>query len=308
MMGGNGLEQLYFPGCTLKTAAENFEITAMETAKVLGINLVEIEDWVCCGTVHSLTTDDLMHHLAPTRILIRAQEMGKQMGLRGEDGCLLFTLCSMCYNTLSQLNEFVKESPDKLEVINAFMDEEPDYEGKVKVLHLLELYKQIGVERIKEKVIAPLVGLKVAPYYGCLLLRPKKVSIDNLEDPTIMEDLIKALGAEPVDNPYKSKCCGTFHTVDKPYLVANLAYKILTYARRAGAEAIVLSCPLCAFNLENRQEDIKELYPDFQRMPVFYFTQLMAIAFGLGDLCRFETNYVDPLPLLKSKNIIKVKG
>ncbi len=291
----------YYPGCTLKTMAKNFETSAIASAKTLGIDLVELPRWNCCGTVYSLTSDDLMHHIAPVRNLIRVQEMNESGVVKDEHR--LITLCSMCYNTLKRTNLLVKQDPEKLKTINDLMDREEDYKEKVDIVHFLEILREIGFEKVSEKVKKPLKGLKIAPYYGCLLLRPKEVGRDNPEEPTILRELIEALGAEVIDSPYKASCCGSYQTVNRKYVVAEMAYNILTHAAKRGAEAIVTSCPLCAFNLDNRQDEVKELHQDFKEMPVFYFTQLMAIAFGLDEkYCEFNLNHVDPRSLLKEKN------
>lgn len=298
------MKMAYFPGCSLKTAAANFENSAVASAKVLGIEMTELPKWNCCGAVFSLVSDDLMHHVAPIRNLIRVQEMNDE-GLL-ENDYRLVTLCSMCYNTLKRANLLVKEDSEKLEKINAFMDREKDYSGKVKVLHLLTTLKDMGLENVRAKVKNPLKDLKIAPYYGCLMLRPKEVGIDDPEEPTVQKELLEALGAEVIDNPYKMRCCGSYQTVHRKHVVAELAHDVLSHAVRNGAEAITLSCPLCAFNLDDRQEEVKELHSDFSGIPVFYFTQLMAVAFGLDEkLCGFDLNHVDPRPLLKEKKLLR---
>jgi len=292
----------YYPGCTLKTSAKNFEESAIASAKRMDIELIELTRWNCCGTVFSLTSDDLIHHVAPIRNLIRVQEMNKQ-GLV-KDEFRLVTLCAMCYNTLKRPNLRVKENPEDLEKINNLMYLEEDYEAKVEVIHFLKLLKDMGFEKVNEKVKNPLKNLKIAPYYGCILLRPKEVGIDDPEDPTIQEELLEKLGAEVINNPFKKVCCGSYQTVQDKNIVVDLSYSILTRAQKEGAEAITTSCPLCAFNLDNRQKEVKGKYPHFKEIPVFYFTQLMSIAFGLDKkYCRFDLNYIDPEPLIKSKGL-----
>lgn len=294
----------YYPGCTLKTKAKNFETSALAVARKLGIELVELPRWNCCGTVYSLTDDDLIHHVAPIRNLIRVQEMNRN-GLV-EDEHRLVNLCSMCFNTLKRSNLRVLENSDDLEKINNLMYLEDDYQGKVEVIHFLELLRGTGFEKIKENVTNPLEGLKIAPYYGCMLLRPKEVGIDDPEDPVVEAELLKALGAEAIDNPYKKVCCGSYQTIQNKKAVSGLAYDILSHAQGAGADAISLSCPLCAFNLDSRQKEIKEEHPDFKQIPVFYFTQLMAIGFGLDEECYgLDLNYVNPEPLLVERNVIR---
>jgi heterodisulfide reductase subunit B len=283
----------YYPGCTLKTTAKNFEDSAIAVFKALDMELKELSRWNCCGTVYSLAADDLMHHLAPIRNLIRVKEEGEER---------VVTLCSMCYNTLKRSNLRIKQNEDERQKINDFMDrEEVKYEGDVEVLHGLEILKgEIGFERVGQAVKRPLEGLKVAPYYGCLLLRPDGIGIDDPEDPRILEDLIRALGAEPVDFPYRNECCGAYHTVNEVDIVVDKAYAILDYATSMGADMIVTSCPLCEFNLDARQKDVKKKYPGFAELPALYFTQLMAVAFGLPtEVCRFDLNYVSPEGVFK---------
>jgi len=147
----------------------------------------------------------------------------------------------------------------------------------------LTLLKEMGFDKVRERVTKPLENLKVAGYYGCMLLRPADIGIDNHEVPTILEDFIRSLGAVPVDWRSKSKCCGSYLTLSNKDTVVNMSYGILEDARKNGADVIITSCPLCAFNLDNRQKDIKKKYPDFKNIPVIYFTQLMTVAFGLEN-------------------------
>lgn len=288
----------YYPGCTLKSNAKNFEDSAVSSMKQFGIEMEELPKWNCCGTVFSLASDDLMHHIAPVRLLLRTREQGSDS---------LITLCSMCYHTLKLSNKRVKENPQDLEKINNLMyKEEITYDGKLEVYHLLNFLKeQVGFDKVKEKVKADLSNLKVAPYYGCLLLRPPEVSIDsNMENPTIMSEFIETLGAVPVDFPHKTECCGAYLTVDEKDLVAERSYEILKSARKMGADIILTSCPLCQFNLDDRQKEIKKKYPEFEETPVLYFTQLLALAIGLEkSALRFDLNYVNPQSILDSAEV-----
>jgi len=297
-MKGAKMKISYFPGCTLKTMAKNFEDSALASLSFLGIEMVELLRWNCCGTVYSLTSDDLIHQVAPIRNLIRVKEARDTR---------VVALCSMCYHTLKRANKLVKEDKEKLDKLNNLMyREDVKYNGEVEVLHLLEILKnEVGFNQVSKKVKVPLKGLKVAPYYGCLLLRPAEVGFDDPESPTILKDLLESVGAEAIDYPYETECCGSYHTVVNINLVVERAYDILSSAISQKAEAIVLSCPLCGFNLDNRQKEIKEKFSDFTSIPVFYFTQLLALSLGLGEkVCRFELNFIDPRPLLKSKHLI----
>ena len=269
---------LFFPGCTLKNEAKDFESSAMAAMEALGSSLIEMERWNCCGTLYSTTEDDLMHQLAPVRNLIRVQESGADR---------MVTACAMCYNTQKRANLRVKRNPDELEKINAFMNLEEDYKGEVEVVHLLEILRdEIGFPAVQERVKRPLDGLKVASYYGCMLLRPKESAIDPPQEPRVLEDLSIALGAEAVDYPYKSKCCGSYHTVDNRALAVKAAQRILVSAREARADVIITACPLCQHNLEEGQVALREAVSEYEEISIVYFTQLMALALGVqtGEL------------------------
>lgn len=287
----------YYPGCTLSNTAKNFDLSARESMKALGWELDEMPKWNCCGTVYSLASDNLINHVAPIRLLTRAQEEGHER---------LTTLCSMCYHTIKMANHLVRKDPDKLEKINFYMEPDPGYKGKVEIVHLLEvLKKDIGFDSVKSKVRKELRGLKVDCYYGCLLTRPKEAALEDVEQPTIMDDLVKALGAEAVYDPYLTECCGSYHTVMDRDIVADKAGRILDSAKKRGAEAVVTSCPLCFFNLDARQKDIAAKTGKAPGLPILYFTQLMALALGLSpDVCMFDLHYVDPRTLLKNKGLV----
>jgi heterodisulfide reductase subunit B2 len=290
------MKLLYFPGCTLKTSAKNLEKSAFAVMEALGHEMVEMEDWTCCGVVASLTDDDLMHHLAPLRSLIHVEDQGENK---------VVTLCDMCCNTLKQTNLRVKENPDDLETLNLFMDRENDYKGTVKVIHFLEFLRdEIGFDVIKKKVKHPLKDIKIMPYYGCMLLRPREVAIDDAEEPTILSDLLSALGAEVVDNPFKIECCGSYHTVENKELVSKRAHRITSFATERDSDAMVLSCPLCKFNLDVRGKEAEKMFKGYKQIPVYYYTQLIAITLGLDpEVCGFDQHVVDPLLLLKKKGV-----
>jgi heterodisulfide reductase subunit B len=279
----------YYPGCTIQTSARNYESSALAALQSLGVELSELQEWNCCGVVHSLSTDDLMHQLAPVRVLNNIQQEGRSE---------VVTLCDMCYNTLSQANVLVNQDPDKLKTINNFIEAEQRYDGKVEILHLLEILRdKIGFDKIKQHVKRPLKGLNIFPYYGCMILRPGEVSIDTPEDPTILGDLLTALGARVIDDPVKIECCGSHLTVGNKGVVFERIEKIVGRAKDAGANAVVLSCPLCRFNLDTRQRDDTNIS---EPLPVFYYTQLMCLAFDLAeDVLGLDEHRVDPRTLLR---------
>jgi heterodisulfide reductase subunit B len=287
----------YYPGCTLKTRARNLEEPAVGSMEALGLKLDELPRWNCCGAVYSLAEDDLIHKVAPVRNLIRAKEQGKNE---------LVTLCAFCFNTLKRANLLMKESAEARNTINSFMDEEIDYGGEVNVVHLLEVLRdEIGWETLGQKVKLPLRQLNVAPYYGCTLLRPREVAIDNVENPTILGEFLKALGASPIEFPESTTCCASYQVVSNPDVISEYARPILSSASSHGAEALVLTCPLCDYNLGRGQKELAKKQSGFKEMPQFYFTQLLAIALGLGpEVCHFDLNHGSPESLLREKDLL----
>ncbi len=278
---------LYYPGCTLKTKASDYEQSAIAVMEALGKPLVEMDDWYCCGAVQSLTTDDLIHQIAPIRTMCCAQEQGENT---------LVTLCDMCYNVLKQANQRVKDQPENLDTINDFLDEDPDYLGEVEVYHLFEILRDMKKE-ISKKVVKPLSDLKIAPYYGCMLLRPTGIAIDDTEDPKIMEELLELIGVDVIDNPKRTECCGSYHSVNRSDIVEKRVEDLVARAVEDGAEAIALSCPLCQFNLDYYQRTT-----DYD-IPIFYLTELIALAFGLE--VGMKKHWVDPKKMLKDKKILE---
>ncbi|MFH1999528.1 MAG: CoB--CoM heterodisulfide reductase iron-sulfur subunit B family protein [Planctomycetota bacterium] len=287
----------YYPGCTLKTKAKNLETPGIAAMAALGVELVELERWNCCGVTYSLAEDDLLHVVAPVRDLIRVKEAGYDK---------VVTLCSMCYNTLAQANLLMRNDKEKRKTLNLFMEEEPDYAGEVEVLHLFNFLRdEIGWDKVKAAVKVPLKDLKVAPYYGCTLVRPKEVAIDSSENPRFMHDFLAAIGAEPVDHTAHVECCGSYQMVSHPEFCMTAVANILGAVNRSGAEAIVSSCPLCECNVGQMQSEVLAKHTDLKPTPTYYFTQLLAIAMGLDvEACNFDLNGPGARELLESKSIL----
>ena len=290
----------YFPGCNLKTNAKGFEETAIAVSKKLNSELVEIPNWNCCGTVHTLSSDNIMRRIAPVRILSRSR---KHIDSLDEDTPHeVITLCSMCNSTLKIVNREVKEDQDQLMKINYQLEEDEEtYKEDMEVKHFLEILRdKIGYENIAKNVVNPLKGLKISPYYGCMLLHPDEAAIDDVEMPSVLEYLIESLGAEVVDSPYFKLCCGSYQIVDEDKIVDYQVTKIVDAARKRGANALVVACPLCAYNIDHQQKILKDKNPGKEPLPVFYFTQLMALALGVPlKLNHFEEHHINPKPLLK---------
>jgi len=287
----------YYPGCTLKTKAKNLEESAISSMTALGVELEELPRWNCCGAVHSLAEDDLIHHVAPVRDLIRAMERGSSR---------LVTLCSMCYNTLARANRIMREDEVKRKTINEFMREEKDYRGEVEVVHFLNFLRdEVGWEKVVERVKRPLDGLRVAGYYGCTLVRPREVAIGPPGHPEILDEFLRAIGAVPVDYAGSNLCCGSYQIVANPEAAVDAVSRILGGAVGAGVDAMVISCPLCEFNLSGSQKGLLEDGRISREVPLFYFTQLLAVALGLEEgACRFDLNDRVAVDLLRSRNLV----
>ncbi len=287
----------FYPGCTLKTKAKNLENAAIRAMQTLGVELAEIERWNCCGAVYSLTDDDLIHQVAPVRDLIRVKEQG---------GDKVVTICSMCYNTLARANLLMQKDEEKRDTINRFMDEEIDYFGEVEVVHLLTFLRdEVGWDKIRENVKVPLKELKIAVYYGCTLQRPREVEIEPIGSYELMGKLLESLGATVVEFPAAAYCCGSYQVLGNQDAAQNTASIILDAARAVGVDALATSCPLCEFNLGKQQAELISNRKISKQIPTFYFTQLMAIAFGLApETCLFELNDPAGVDLLTNKKCI----
>ena len=256
----------YYPGCTLKNKARDLDAYARASAKALGFELEEIEDWQCCGGVYPLGSDEIATKLASIRALQAAKEKGQE----------LITVCSACHHVLKRVNDDMKHVEDIQTRANNYLKLEEPYKGETNVLHYLEVLRdRVGFDAIKEKVTHPLTGKKIGAYYGCLLLRPGKVlEFDNPENPKIMEDFIRAIGAEPVIYPYRNECCGGYISLKEKEMAKNMCNKIVESAAGFGADMLITACPLCMYNLKKNTVG---------NLPVYYFTELLAEALGVKE-------------------------
>ncbi|MCX7784742.1 MAG: CoB--CoM heterodisulfide reductase iron-sulfur subunit B family protein [candidate division WOR-3 bacterium] len=286
----------YYPGCTLYTKSRNLDLCARESALILGIELKELDTWNCCGAIYSTVQDDLANQVAPIRNLIEAQKISNTT-----DSAKLVTLCAACYNVLKRSNHnlFVPENEIYRKRIMNYL--ETDYNGKTETVHYLEVLKyDIGFESLKSKVKNNLNSLKVASYYGCLMVRPSdELNFDDPDNPTIMDDMFFALGAVPINYAFKTECCGGYLLVNKPEVAIKCAHQILENIIESGADCVVTTCPLCQYNLDKFQVPHSKL-----QIPVFYFTQLLGLALGVCEkILNLANHYVDPKPLLKQKGL-----
>ncbi len=256
----------YFPGCTLKNKAQELDRCARESALALGVELEELETWQCCGGVFSTASDEIATKLACVRALSSAAQLGQK----------LVTVCSACHNVIKQTNAAMRTDETFASRVNSYIAPDPAYHGETQVLHFLELLRdEIGWDKVREAVKNPLTGKKIGAYYGCLLLRPGTVmAMDDPENPQILEDFIRAIGAEPAFYPMRNECCGGYVTLEDPALSEKKSRAVLASAQNHGAELLVTACPLCRYNLEKNGDG---------KVPVVYFTELLAQALGIRE-------------------------
>ena len=255
----------YFPGCTLKNKAKDLDTYAYRSAEALGVTLEEIEDWQCCGGVFTTAINEVATKLSSVRALKYASDRNQP----------LVTVCSACHNVIKQTNNAMQTNSAFADKVNRYMGADGGYNGEAEVYHYLELLRDVvGFDKVKGSVVNSLKGKKIAAYYGCLLLRPNKIMrMDDPENPTIMEDLIRALGADAVVYARRNECCGAYVSVESPEAAKKNALAIIENAKAAGAEMIITACPLCKYNLEKCNKD----------MPIVYFTELLAEALGVKE-------------------------
>ncbi len=256
----------YFPGCTLKTKGKELDKWGRIAAQTLGFQLEELDQWQCCGAVYPMAKDEIATRLSSVRALAQTKEQGRE----------LVTLCSACHHVIKRVNLDVQKDEEIRDKVNRYMQLDTPYNGETSVLHYLEVLRdRIGFDTIKSKVVNPLTGVKIGAYYGCLLLRPgKEMGFDNPENPTIIEDFIRALGAEPVIYARRNECCGGYCTLENKAYAQKQVDKIMENAKAQGAQMLITACPLCMYNLKENASDGLE---------VKYFTELLAQALGVKE-------------------------
>jgi len=280
---------MFFPGCSLEGTAGDFHKSTMALARKLGIGLPEIPEWICCGATAAHQTDELLALALPAQSLLAAK--GKPVAV----------CCAACFSRLKAANHEIASDPDVRKKVASVVG--ADYDGKTRVAHMLEiLAADVGPAEIARRTVRPLSGLKVACYYGCLLTRPPEVTqFDDAENPVMMDRLLAAAGAECLDWPHKTECCGGSYSITDVSTVKMLTRQVLEMARAAGADCVVTACPLCQMNLDLRQGDIEAETGEKFGLPVFYFTQLLGLAMGMSaDELGLGALVVDPAEVLAS--------
>ena len=262
----------YFPGCSLEKMARSYHDSAMETTRALDVELQEIEDWNCCGATTYFNIDELLAYTLCGRNLAIAEQLKLDV----------VAPCSGCYKNMYSARKHLKREPDLMEHINeALAEDDLKFAGTSEVRHLIDvLVNDVGLEEIKRRVRRPLTGLKVAPYYGCQILRPRK-DHEDVESPRFFEDLMTAVGADPVEYRLKLRCCGGALLITNREAALSLVRNLLENAVQSGAAIIATACPLCQVNLECYQKQVNSEFGTNLNVPVLYFTQLIGLALGV---------------------------
>jgi len=284
----------YYPGCTLHSSAKEYDVSARQVCQATGVELEELEDWVCCGASSAHSMDRALGLALPALTLKSANKKGSPLAVA----------CAMCFwrlkMTAHELASKVATQQDKERQGGAT-------EHPVEIRHLLQiLEEQKGSLQIKR----PLNGLKVACYYGCLLVRPHDIlQFDDEENPTIMDRLIRCTGAETLDWSAKTECCGASLALARPDILLKMAHHVLSQAKEAGADCLAVACPMCHSNLDTRQKEMKAKYTGHVDTPVFYFTQLLGLALGFPPKALLlDKHFTDTLPLLKAKGLLEERN
>jgi heterodisulfide reductase subunit B len=262
----------YYPGCSLESLSLSYHLSAVEAARALDVELKEIEDWNCCGATAYFHVDELLAYTLVARNLALAEKTGLDF----------VAPCSGCYKNAYFTNAYLKQDPDLADHINYALEADHLHvNGTTNVRHLIEVFvDDVGFEEIKSRVSRPLNDLRVAPYYGCQLLRPRK-DHEEVENPQFFEELLSATGAEPVEFPSKTRCCGGSLIITNRKAALDMVHRLLQDAVSHEADVIATICPLCNVNLEVYQHQVNREYGTEISIPVMYFTQILGLALGI---------------------------
>ncbi|HAA89505.1 MAG: CoB--CoM heterodisulfide reductase-like protein [Thermoanaerobacterales bacterium 50_218] len=282
----------FYPGCSLDTTAVEYGMSTHAVARKLGIEFLEVPDWNCCGASSAHMTDHLLALALPARVLALAETLPVNE---------LVAPCAACHQRFAGVEYELSRDEELKKKVNSLLDR--PYTGKVKVKSFLEVFANPEtLDKIQKSVKRSLKGLKVACYYGCLFVKPPKVFnyADDPENPQAMDNIIRALGAEPVPWPYKTECCGASLAMTDEEICTKLCNDILRVAKDAGADCVVTCCPVCQQNLDMRQVSVENKYGTKYRMPVPFFTQLIGLALGIdAQALGFKKLFVSPVKMLQ---------
>lgn len=291
------MKYAYYPGCSLEKTQRGYDQSVREIFKILGQELIEIEDWNCCGATMYMSVKETVSLAVSARNLAIAEKMGLD----------IVAPCSSCFTVLAKTNRILNQIPEMHQNVNEALSESGlSYSGKTRVRHPLDiLVNDIGIESIIHKTKRSLNGLKVAPYYGCQIVRPEK-GFDDRENPVLMDKLFNKCGAEIVYYPMKVRCCGGMLMTTFEDTALKLNKELLECAQKHQADVIVTTCPLCHMNLEAYQDRINEIYNTKLHIPILYFTQLLGIVLGLPESSLGLDSSFIPVPQ-KLKSIMEVQ-
>ena len=281
----------YYPGCSLSGTAKEFDLSLKEVLKNLATDLQEINDWSCCGASSAHSASHLLAVALPARNLILAKEQGMKE---------VVAPCAACFNRLKVAQHELKTDEHLRTKTEELLDTK--YSDGLEVLNLISLFQQIGLEKIKSNNKIDLSKLNVACYYGCLLVRPHDIlKFDDPENPTTMEEVVKAAGAKPVEWNFKVECCGAAHSIAHTEIVENLSKQILDDAINHKANVVVVACPMCHSNLDMRQKNIIKHNPGRMKIPILYLSQLIGLSMGLDHTkLGLDLHFIDTAPLIAS--------
>jgi heterodisulfide reductase subunit B len=286
------MKYAYYPGCSLHSTGIEYHLSTRLVAQKLNVELWEIPGWNCCGASAAHNINHLLSLALPARNLALAEQEGLDVAVP----------CAACFNRMKATEAAVRESSATKETIAGIID--LDYQATNNARALLDiLVNEVGTQTIAKNVSKPLQGLKVACYYGCLLVRPPQITgFDDPENPQTMDQLVSSLGGEPVNWAYKTECCSAGHTTTRSDIGLPVINSILKNAKANGAECILSACPLCFLNLDMRQPEIEQTFKTSYGLPVFYFTELMGFAMGFAPSeLGMPKHFVNPVPLLRQK-------
>lgn len=281
-----------YPGCSLETGGIEYGMSSHAVAHALGIEFIEIPDWNCCGASSAHMTDHLLSLALPARVMALAETLPVNE---------MVAPCAACHQRFAAVEYELSRDEELKQKVNSLL--ERPYTGKIKLKSYLDVFANPEtLEEIKKKVKRSLRGLKVACYYGCLFVKPPKIVnfVDDPENPQSMDNIMRALGAEPVPWPYKTECCGASLGMTNEDVCTKLCNDILKMAKDSGADCIVAACPLCQQNLDMRQISVEKKYGTQYRIPIPFFTQLIGLALGLDPKALgFKKLFVDPIGVLR---------
>ncbi|HNS50822.1 MAG TPA: CoB--CoM heterodisulfide reductase iron-sulfur subunit B family protein [Anaerolineae bacterium] len=285
----------FYPGCTLHSTGAEFGASGEVVCEALGLEMVEIPDWNCCGASSAHSLDHELGLALPARNLFQAEGVGLES---------LAIPCAACYSKLAAAALALKEDEAFRGRMEGLLGKH--YEGQVRPRSLLEVVvRDVPKEELRAKVVRPLKNLRVVGYYGCLLVRPPETTglWDDPEHPRSLDEVVEWMGGEAVPWSYGVDCCGGSLTLNRSDVVVHLVDRLAEKAREAGADAMVTACPMCSANVDGRQlfrggVPFLGKRPEAKAVPIFYFTELMALAYGLPMAKVLGKHYVDPRPLL----------